>query len=109
MSDRRSRVLIVDDEKDICDIVFRMLEAEGFAPIVAHDGETALEMIRRGMPDLVVSDVRMPKMDGMELLRRAKMLDANLPVIIITGWGGIDGAVQAVKQGAYDYLAKPLD
>ncbi len=86
MSHQRSRILIVDDEKDICDIVFRMLESEGFAPIVAHDGETALEMIRRGMPDLVVSDVRMPKMDGMELLRRAKKLDANLPVIMITGW-----------------------
>ncbi len=109
MSHQRSRILIVDDEKDICDIVFRMLESEGFAPIIAHDGQTALEMIRRGMPDLVVSDVRMPKMDGMELLQRTKKLDANLPVILITGWGGIDGAVQAVKQGAYDYLAKPLD
>jgi DNA-binding NtrC family response regulator len=108
MSHQRSRVLIVDDEKDICDIVFSLLEKEGFAPIVAHDGETALEMIRRGMPDLVISDVRMPKMDGMELLRRSKSLAANLPVIIITGWGGIEGAVQAMKQGAYDYLAKPL-
>jgi DNA-binding NtrC family response regulator len=109
MSHQRSRVLIVDDEKDICDILFRMLEPEGFAPIVAHDGETALEMIRRGMPELVISDVRMPKMDGMELLKRTKKLDANLPVIIITAWGGIDGAVEAVKQGAYDYLAKPLN
>ncbi len=109
MSHQRSRVLIVDDEKDICDILFRMLEAEGFAPIVAHDGQTALEMIRRGLPELVISDVRMPKMDGMELLGRTKKLDANLPVIIITAWGGIDGAVEAVKQGAYDYLAKPLN
>lgn len=104
-----ARILIVDDEKDICDILFRLLEKEGYRPMVAHSGETALEMIRLGMPDLVISDVRMPGMDGMELLRQAKKLDTNLPVLMITAWGGIDGAVEAVKQGAYDYLAKPLD
>ncbi|MGO9118412.1 MAG: sigma-54-dependent transcriptional regulator [Desulfomonilaceae bacterium] len=104
-----ARILIVDDEQDICELLFRLLERAGFLPILAHDGYTALEMIRRGMPDIVVSDVRMAGMDGMDLLRRAKQLDSNLPVIMITGWGGIDGAVEAVKHGAYDYLAKPLD
>jgi len=99
----------VDDEKDICDILFRLLETAGFSPIVAHNGATALEMIRLGMPDLVISDVRMPGIDGMELLRQSKELDYNLPVLMITAWSGLDGAVQAVKEGAYDYLAKPLD
>ena len=106
---QHARILIVDDEQDTCELLFRLLERAGFLAIVAHDGDTALEMIRRGMPDLVVSDVRTPGMDGMDLLIRAKQLDSNLPVIMITGWGGIDGAVEAVKHGAYDYLAKPLE
>jgi DNA-binding NtrC family response regulator len=109
MNHHRARILVVDDEKDICDLLYRILEKEGFGPIVAHDGQAALEMIRLGMPEVVITDVRMPGMDGMELLRRAHELNAGLPVILITAWGGIDGAVQAMKTGAYDYLAKPLD
>ncbi len=109
MAGQHARILIVDDEQDICELLFRLLEKAGFLPIVAHDGDTALEMIRRGMPDIVISDVRMPVMNGMDLLKKAKKLDSNLPVIMITGWGGIDGAVDAVKHGAYDYLTKPLD
>lgn len=104
-----ARILIVDDEKDICEILFRLLKKSGFTPLVAHDGERALEMIRLGMPDAVVSDVRMPGMDGMELLRRAKEHDPGLPFLIITGYGGIDGAVTAMKGGAFDYLAKPIN
>jgi DNA-binding NtrC family response regulator len=107
--DQGARILIVDDEKDICEILFRLLKKSGFTPLVAHNGERALEMIRLGMPDAVVSDVMMPGMDGMELLRRAKEYDPSLPFLIITGYGGIDGAVKAMKEGAFDYLAKPLD
>lgn len=109
MTTEGARILIVDDEKGICDVLYRVLDSEGFRPMVAHDGDNALEMIRLGMPDLVVSDVRMPGMDGLELLRRIKQFDSALPVIIITGWGGIEGAVDAVKQGASDYLTKPID
>ncbi len=109
MTVRRSRILIVDDEKDICEFLFRILHKDGYAPIVAHDGEAALEMIRLGMPDLVISDVRMSKMDGIELLRQAKECDPNLPVIIVTGFPGIDGAIQAMRLGAFDYLLKPID
>ncbi len=104
-----ARILIVDDERDIRELLFRILDREGYIPSVAHDGPTALEMIELGVPDLVISDVRMPNMDGMELLRRAKELDPDLPVIIITAWGAIDGAVEAMRIGAFDYLAKPLD
>jgi len=108
MTHNNARILIVDDEENICDILFRFLEHEGFLPVVAHDGQTALEMIRLGLPDLVLLDVKMPGIDGMEVLRRAKKLDTNLPVIMITAWGGIDGAVRAVKEGAYDYVGKPV-
>ncbi len=109
LADQGARILIVDDEKDICDLLFRLLKKNGYVPIVAHDGETALEMIRLGMPDLVVSDVRMPGMDGMELLRRSKQFAPALPVLMITGYAGIDGAVQAMREGALDYLPKPFD
>ena len=109
MTESEPRVLIVDDEKDFCDIVFRLLKRNGFAPVVAHNGEKALEMIASGMTDAVLLDVRMPGTDGLEVLRRAKELDKDLPVLMITGYGGLDGAVKAFKTGAYDYLTKPIN
>ena len=109
MTQSGARILIVDDDRDIRELLFRLLERKGYVPSVAHDGPVALEMIELGVPDLVISDVRMPDMDGMELLRRAKKIDPDLPVIIMTAWGAIDGAVEAIRIGAFDYLAKPLD
>jgi DNA-binding NtrC family response regulator len=106
---QKARILIVDDEKDICDILFRVLEHEGFMPIVAHNGETALEMVQLGIPELMLLDLKMTGMDGMEVLRKSKEIAPDLPILMITAWGGIDGAVRAVKEGAHDYLAKPLD
>ena len=109
MEKQEARILIVDDEKDLCDILFRMLKRNGFRPIVANDGQKALEMIQLGMPEIVLLDVMMPGMDGMEVLRRAKKLNPRLPVMMFTAYGGIDGAVQAIKEGADDYLSKPVD
>lgn len=104
-----ARVLIVDDEKDFCDILFRVVKKAGFTALVAHDGEMALEMVRLGLPDIVLLDVRMPGMDGIEVLRRVKKLNPPLPVIMITAYSGVHDAVEATKEGAYDYLPKPLD
>ncbi|MGB6064519.1 MAG: sigma-54 dependent transcriptional regulator [Desulfomonilaceae bacterium] len=109
MSTNEARILIVDDEKDFCEILFHVIRKEGYAPLVAHDGETALEMVRVGMPDVLLLDVKMPGLDGMEVLRRAKKLDPDLPVLMITAHGGLHGAVQAMREGAVDYLAKPLN
>ena len=109
MKEQEARILIVDDEKDLCDILFRMLKKNGFRPIVANDGTKALEMIQLGMPEIVLLDVMMPGMDGMEVLRRSKKLNPKLPVMMFTAYGGIDGAVQAIKEGADDYLSKPVD
>lgn len=109
MSISETRILIVDDEKDFCEILFHVVKKEGFAPLVAHDGETALEMVRIGMPDALLLDVKMPGLDGMEVLRRAKKIDPDLPVLMITAYGGLHGAVQAMREGAVDYLVKPLD
>jgi len=104
-----ARVLIVDDEKDFCDILFRVVKKAGFTALVAHDGEMALDMIRLGLPDIVLLDVRMPGMDGIEVLKRARKLNPALPVLMITAYSGVHDAVEAIKQGAYDYLPKPLD
>lgn len=103
------RVLVVDDEKDFCQVLFVLLKTEGFEPMVAHDGECALEMIRRGLPDAVLLDIRMPGIDGMEVLRRSKSIQPGIPFIIMTAYGGVCDAVEAMKEGAYDFLVKPLD
>lgn len=104
-----ARVLIVDDEKDFCDILFRVIKTAGFTALVAHDGVMALDMIRQGLPDIVLLDMKMPEMDGMEILKRAKKLNPNLPIIMITAYSGVHDAVEAIKHGAHDYLPKPLN
>lgn len=104
-----ARVLIVDDEKDFCDILYRVVKKAGFTALIAHDGEMALEMARIGLPDIVLLDVRMPGMDGIEVLRRVKKLNPALPVLMVTAYSGVHDAVEAMKEGAYDYLPKPLD
>jgi DNA-binding NtrC family response regulator len=109
MTLRNSRVLIVDDEADICLMLSHLMEREGFISLVAHDGEIALKMIALKKPDLLLVDIKMPGMDGMELLKRVKELDPDLPVIMITAFPHVTGAVDAMKGGAYDYLPKPFE
>ncbi|MBN1841091.1 MAG: sigma-54-dependent Fis family transcriptional regulator [Deltaproteobacteria bacterium] len=104
-----TQILIVDDEKDICGILRHIVREEGFKSIVAGNGELALELVRSERPDVMLLDVRMPKMDGMEVLAQAKELEPNLPVIMITGSANIRGAVKAMRAGAHDYLAKPFE
>jgi len=109
MGQSMGRVLVVDDEEDFCQILFLLLKTESFEPIVAHDGQAALDMIHRGLPDAVLLDIRMPGVDGMEVLQRSKEMQPDLPVLIMTAYGGVGDAVNAMKRGAYDYLVKPLD
>jgi DNA-binding NtrC family response regulator len=103
------RVLIVDDDRDICLLLSRLMRGEGLASHVAHDGESALKMVRSQRPDALLLDLKMPGMDGMEVLHRVKELDTNLPVVLITGHADIAGSVAAIKAGAFDYLAKPFE
>ncbi len=103
------RVLIVDDEERIREFLSRLLSRAGYEPLVAAEGETALALIRRESPDVVLLDVRMPGLDGLDVLRRAKALDATLPVVMMTAYGLVRGAVEAMQAGASDYLEKPLD
>ncbi|MDP2702975.1 MAG: sigma-54 dependent transcriptional regulator, partial [Candidatus Rokubacteria bacterium] len=103
------RILLVDDEEEIRELLSRLVRKEGFEPLAAPDGETALDLIRRESPDVALLDIRMPGLDGMELLRRAKEIDRDLPVIMITSHGLVKGAVEALRAGAHDYLVKPFE
>jgi DNA-binding NtrC family response regulator len=109
MKSKSGRILIVDDEKDFCQILFLLLTSEGFDPIVAHDGQTALAMISQGLPDVVLLDVKMPGVSGIEVLRESGRRNPRLPVIMMTAYGGIDIAVKSIKLGAYDFLTKPFN
>src|SRR6185437_8372869 len=102
-------VLVVDDEADIASILADRLETTGLEVQVAHDGEAALQAIRLNSPGLVFLDIQMPKLNGIEVLKRARKEWPDLPVIIITAYGTIEGAVEAMKEGATDFITKPFD
>jgi DNA-binding NtrC family response regulator len=102
-------VLIVDDERTLARAVKAFLAESGYEAEVAGDGEKALELLPNLRPDVVFADVRLPGMSGIDLLRRIREFDPALPVIIMTAYGTIEGAVEAVKLGAFDYMKKPVD
>ncbi|HEY0351764.1 MAG TPA: sigma-54 dependent transcriptional regulator [Gemmatimonadales bacterium] len=104
-----STVLIVDDERTLARAVKAFLAEAGYEAEVAGDGEKALELLPRLRPDVVFADVRLPGMSGIDLLRRIREFDPAIPVIIMTAYGTIEGAVEAVKLGAFDYMKKPVD
>jgi two-component system response regulator HydG len=101
-------ILLVDDHKSFRDTLAKILSAEGFRVFPANDGEEALDILRQEFIHLVLTDLKMPKMDGVELLKVAKTIRPETEVIIITGYGTVDTAVTAMKDGAYDYLQKPF-
>ena len=109
MKKHAASILIVDDEEHFRTILSSIMGEEGFKVLEASDGETALRMLRVSSPDVLLTDVKMPGMDGWELLKRAKDLDPDLPVVMITAFADIPGAVGAIKEGAHDYLPKPFD
>jgi DNA-binding NtrC family response regulator len=104
-----TRVLIVDDDRDISLMLSALMKREGLTSMVAHDGETALEMIHFSKPGMLLVDVKMPGIDGMEVLKRIKETDPELPVVLITAYAEIPASVAAMRAGAFDYLAKPFD
>jgi two-component system, NtrC family, response regulator AtoC len=104
-----STVLIVDDERTLARAVKAFLGEAGYEAEVAGDAEQAIELLPRLRPDVIFTDVRLPGMSGIDLLRRVKEFDPAIPVIIMTAYGTIEGAVEAVKLGAFDYMKKPVD
>jgi DNA-binding NtrC family response regulator len=102
-------ILIVDDERTLARSIKAFLAEFGYAAEVAGDAEKALELLESMRPDVVFADVRLPGMSGIELLQKIRAFDPAIPVIIMTAYGTIAGAVEAVKLGAFDYLKKPID
>lgn len=104
-----ARILVVDDEQGVRAFLADALAAAGHDVVEAEDGEVACRALRGGAFDVLVTDLQMPRLDGMELLRRARREQPNVAVIVLTAHGSIAGAVEAVKLGAVDYLEKPLE
>lgn len=104
-----SNILIIDDEKAIRKTLSEILSYEGYKIEEAGDGEEGLRRFRDKTFDVVLCDIKMPKIDGIEFLDKARDLNPDVPVIMISGHGTIETAVEAVKKGAYDYIAKPPD
>ena len=104
-----SQVLIVDDDPLILEVLNARLSAAGFVVHSAGDGTTALQILKNQSIDILVSDMKMPGMSGMELLAQARIIHPRLPVVFLTAYGTIPDAVHAVKAGAVDYLTKPFD
>ncbi len=103
------KILIADDEKNLRWVLAKNLREEGFSTIEAGDGEEAFNSFVDKEPDMVILDYRMPKLDGMEVLRRISKINEKIPTIMITAHGNTEAAVEAMKLGAVDYLAKPFD
>src|SRR5262249_51625899 len=109
MLPEKKQILVVDDEANLRRVLSAQLARDGYEVHVAEDGEAGLAFLRDHHIDLVITDLRMPKVDGMDLLRAALRDHPTRPVVMITAHGTVDTAVEALKNGAFGYLTKPLD
>ena len=105
----RGRVLVVDDEDQLLDAYSRWLARAGFEVETATSGTAAAALLEKAEYDVVVSDISMPGLDGVSLLRLARGRDADLPVVLVTGSPELQSAIEALRSGAFDYLVKPFD
>jgi DNA-binding response OmpR family regulator len=103
------RVLVVDDEPDAVELLQEFLTAKGYAVLTASNGEDALRKLKEERPHLILLDIRMPKMNGIEVLRRVREIDHEVGVIMVTAVHEEETGRQALKLGAFDYITKPLD
>jgi two-component system response regulator PilR (NtrC family) len=104
----KQKILVVDDEKSMCDFLEIMLNKEGYEVTSTTSGEKALELLDNNLYSMVLTDVKMPVVDGFEVLRKTKEVSPDTVVIMITAYGSPEGAVTAIKEGAYDYITKPF-
>jgi two-component system NtrC family response regulator len=102
-------ILVVDDEKNYLRVLSAVLEDEGYEVLTALGGQEALEIQKSSDLDLILTDMKMPGMDGIELLEHVKAMDADLPLIMMTAHGTVDKAVESMQKGAYSYILKPFD
>ncbi|MDQ3050730.1 MAG: sigma-54 dependent transcriptional regulator [Bacteroidota bacterium] len=103
------KILIIDDEKSIRNTLREILSYEGYEVTEAQDGSEGLKYAEKEKFDIILSDIKMPKMDGIEVLEKLQEITPETPVVMISGHGNIDTAVEAIRKGAFDYISKPLD
>lgn len=106
---KEERILIVDDEEVICNVLDRRLSKEGYLCTTAHNGKEALNHFYQNSFSLILSDIKMPEMTGIELLQKVKAIDPKMKIIMVTAYPEIDLAVNAMRLGAYDFIIKPAD
>ncbi|MBD3403722.1 GAF domain-containing protein [candidate division GN15 bacterium] len=109
MTDSTERIVIVDDEKRMCESLTALLQGDGVEVRAFQESPRAVDLIKNERVDLVVTDIKMPQMDGLEILRAVKDIDDGIPVILMTGYGSMDTALEAIAEGAYNYLLKPVE
>src|SRR4030043_1872214 len=102
-------ILIVDDEPSVRDSLLQLCTVDGYRVDTAEDAATALKKLQEKPWDIILLDIKMPGMDGIELQHRIKQIDPNIVTIIITAYASVDTAIQALKDGAFDYVTKPID
>ncbi len=102
-------VLAIDDDPTIRGLLADLLSLNGYSVITASEGREGIELFCQQHPDLVITDIQMPHMDGLELLRQVRDVDESVPVILVTGHGDLDNALRALRRGAYDFLLKPIN
>ncbi len=108
LTSKPARILAVDDEPEMVEVARSVLKRAGHEVILATDGARALELILQERPDLVLTDLRMPGLDGLALIEQMRSRELNIPVIVLTAYASVDSAVEVMKRGAADYLAKPF-
>jgi DNA-binding NtrC family response regulator len=106
---KRLNILVVDDQSSVRELLKAVLESDGHGVEAASDGKTAVERLRVGFHDLVVMDIRMPGIDGVEALRRMREVSPETGVVMMTAYASVETAVEAMKLGAFDYVTKPID
>lgn len=105
---RLGQILVVDDEENIREVLSNYLQGMNYNVQTAEDGQEALTKYKKGEYDLIISDLLMPNIDGLELLKRIREIDREVIFLMITGYPSIETAVDAIKKGAYDYITKPF-
>ncbi len=104
-----ARILVVDDEPSVVDVFREFLAAQGYELTVASSGEEAVKLLPALKPDIILTDINLPGLSGLEVMRFARGLDAEVAVIVVTGYASASSAIDALRQGAYDYVTKPFD
>ncbi|MFH0799663.1 MAG: response regulator [Pseudomonadota bacterium] len=103
-----AKILVVDDEQAVCDMLKKFLQRKGHEALIALSGEEALKIVKEEKPDVILLDLIMPNMDGVETLKRIKKIDKRVGVVVITAIRGEDTAKECMRLGAFDYITKPL-